>query len=454
MTSQGADPPVGPDDPTGVIAITADAPFPRRRRRWPGRKRSIIAAVVVLALAGASVGTWLATRQTTAAAALTVTDETVPVTTGTMQQTVATSGTIQPGEQADLDFAVSGDVTAVKVTAGDTVTKGEVLATVDSAALQAQVEAAQASLTAAQAKLTTDRSASASAGQIDSDEASVASDTTQLTSAETDFNDASLTSPIDGTVASVDLTVGQEVSGSGSASSGANGSAGGTSASGATAGGSSTGTSSATSSTAEIEVIDTHSFTVSTTVDDTEVGQVKTGDQAVITPGSSTTEVYGTVSSVGLIASDSSTVATFPVVIAVTGSPSGLFAGATATVSIITRQLDDVVEVPTAAISYTGGKATVTEVSHGRHVTTPIDTGVTSDGETQVTSGVTAGVDIVERVVKFNAPGGGAKSLFGGGGRTGGFTRGAGFGGGGFGGAGFGGAGGGTFGGAGGGAGG
>ena len=50
------------------------------------------------------------------------------------------------------------------------------------------------------------------------------------------------------------------------------------------------------------------------------MGEVKQGDQVVITPSGSTTNVYGTVSSVGLIASSSSTVATFPVSIAVTGS--------------------------------------------------------------------------------------------------------------------------------------
>ena len=109
-------------------------------------------------------------------------------------------------------------------------------------------------------------------------------------------------------------------------------------------------------------VISTGDYVVDTTVDDTEVGQVKTGDQAVITPTGSSTEVYGTVASVGLIATESSDVATFPVVIDVTGSPSGLYPGATADVDIIVQQLNDVVEVPTAALNYTGGQASVTVV--------------------------------------------------------------------------------------------
>jgi macrolide-specific efflux system membrane fusion protein len=424
------------------MTSTTESPdaVPSTRGRWrrPGRKGMVIAVFLVIVVAGAGVGVWLGTRQSSTAAALTVTTETVAVTTGTMQQTVASSGTIEPGQEADLDFAVSGQVNAVKVAAGDKVKKGEVLATVGKSALQAELASAQSSLTAAQAKLTSDQAASATASQIDSDDASVTSARAQVTAAQTDLTDASLTSTLNGTVAAVALTVGQDVSGSsstgssntGSSSTGSSGAGGATTS--RTAAATSAASTSSTSSAAQITVIDTSSYVVSATVDDTEVGQVKVGDQAVITPGSSTTAVYGTVSSVGIIASTSSDVASFPVDIAVTGSPSGLYAGATATVSIITEQLDDVVEVPTAAITYANGKATVTTVDGTRHTATAITTGVSSAGETQVTGGLAAGAKVVERVVKFNGTaGGGARSLFGG---TGGATRtggGAGFGGGG-----------------------
>ena len=62
-------------------------------------------------------------------------------------------------------------------------------------------------------------------------------------------------------------------------------------------------------------VVSTDSYIVNATVDDTQVGQVKVGDQAVITPSGSTSTVYGTVSSVGLVASSrlGSSVASFPV---------------------------------------------------------------------------------------------------------------------------------------------
>ncbi len=61
-------------------------------------------------------------------------------------------------------------------------------------------------------------------------------------------------------------------------------------------------------------------FTVSATVDDTEIAQIKQGLQAVVTPNGATTPVYGTVTSVGLIATSTSGVTSYPVTIAVTGA--------------------------------------------------------------------------------------------------------------------------------------
>jgi multidrug efflux pump subunit AcrA (membrane-fusion protein) len=412
---------------------------PRRSRR---KRNLIIGACAVVVVLGAILGVWLGTGSSTSTSPLVVSTQVVGVTTGTMQQTASASGTIEPASTADLNFGVSGKVTAVNVVTGQTVTAGQVLATVDPSALQVAVESAQASLTSAQDKLSTDQSDSATTSQIDSDKASVTTAQTNLTTAQTNLADANLTSTIAGTVASVSLAVGDEVTGSGTSSSsgasGAGASGSGSSASGgsATSGvpstAASTGSntsSTSSSSSAQITVISTGSYTVSTTVDDTQVGQVKVGDQAVITPENSTTAVYGTVTSVGLVASSSSTVATFPVTIAITGSPTGLYAGSTATVSIVTKEIFNAVQVPTAAISYSNGQATVTAVVNGSHVVKPVTTGQVSSGETQITSGVKTGDKVIERVVKFNpSAAGGGRSLFGGSsssGSTGGFPGGA-----------------------------
>jgi uncharacterized membrane protein YgcG len=134
-------------------------------------------------------------------------------------------------------------------------------------------------------------------------------------------------------------------------------------------------------------------------------------------------------------------VASFPVTITVTGTPNNLYAGESVSVSIITKQLNNVVEVPTAAISYSTGNPTVTEIVGGKKVTQPVTTGIAASGETQITTGLKAGDVIQEQEVSFNANAASrARSIFGGGGTgssgangTGGFTRGGGafFGGGG-----------------------
>jgi multidrug efflux pump subunit AcrA (membrane-fusion protein) len=377
------------------------------------RKRRIYLVIgIVVALAGAATGLTLWLTGSSPTTGLVITDQTVSVTTGTIQQTVAASGTIEPASQASLNFAVSGTVTAVNVKAGQTVTAGQVLATLGTTALQADEDAASAQLAAANDRLASDEASSATTTTIDSDHAAVTSAQSALSTAQTNLADASLTSTIAGTVASVSLAVGQQVS------AGSNGAGGG-------------GAGSGSGSTAQIVVIGTTSYIVNTTVDDTQIGQVADGDQVTLTPTGASTVDYGTVASIGLIASQTSNVATFPVVINVTGNPGGLYAGSTASVSIIVQQLSNVTEVPTAAISYNNGQAQVTQVMpDGSHVTRNVTVGAAETGETQIVSGVKSGDKVIERVVTFRGvPGGaGGGGIFGNGGGGGGrFPGGGGF---------------------------
>ena len=226
---------------TGEIPLEGDLP-PEVRSFWR-RRRGVIIAVVVVLLAGAGGLIYWLTSGSSTPTGLVVTTTTVPVTTGTIQQTVASSGTIEPASQASLNFAVSGTVTAVNVKAGQSVTAGQVLATVDTTALSEEVSAAQAQLAAANARLASDETANAATTQIDSDQAAVTSAESTLSNAQTALNDAALTSTIAGTVASVDLNVGQQVSGSGSGSGGSGSTGSGTGGAPAAAStGSSTGT--------------------------------------------------------------------------------------------------------------------------------------------------------------------------------------------------------------------
>src|SRR6516165_6459495 len=173
-----------PVDVTQELPLAKDeGVLAERPSRWRRHRVAIVlAAVIVLAGAG-GLAYWLSSGSSTPTG-LVVTTQVVPVTTGTIQQTVTSSGTIEPASQASLNFAVSGTVTAVDVKAGQTVAAGQTLATIDTTALTEQVDAAEAQLTAANDRLASDEASGASASQIDSDESSVTSAQSSLSTAQ------------------------------------------------------------------------------------------------------------------------------------------------------------------------------------------------------------------------------------------------------------------------------
>jgi len=411
--------------------------------RWSGKglltKRRNLTAVVAFVVVAGGTGIWFATRSSAAGPSITTTNKTESVATGTITQTVSSTGTIEPANQANLSFAVSGTVTGVNVTGGQTVTVGQTLATIDPTTLAASLALAQATVSSDESKLATDQAAGASASQVAADQASVVSSQAQLTSAQASLAEATLTSTIAGTVASVNLSVGQQVSGTGTSSStGSNAGSGTGSGTGASTGSTTRGatssaapsSSSSTSTTAQFVIISTGSYIVNATVDDTQVSQVVVGDQALITPTGATTAAYGTVASIGLLATSSSNVASFPVVINVTGSPNGLFGGATASVVITVKNLQNVVVVPTAAIHYSGNATTVNLVTNGSTASHPVTIGTASGGNTQIVSGLAVGDKVVVPIVTikgFNGAAGGTRTGTGfGGGGGGGFGGGGG----------------------------
>ena len=359
---------------------------------------------------------------------------------GTVQQTVAASGTIQAATTANLSFGAAGQVTVVKVAQGQQVQAGQQLATISSASLASQVAQAKATVASDQARLSTDQTAAASAAQIAADQAGVTVAQAQLADAQSALAGATLISPIAGTVTAVNLTVGQQLSASASSSgsgSAAGASSGGTgqSGSGSGSGSSSSGTSAAsssTSSTGQIQVISTGSYVVNASVGAGDVANIAKGNQVTITPTGSTTLAFGLVTSVGIVATSSSGSAAFPVVVSVTGSPTGLYAGSAANVSIIYRQLSDVLVVPTLAVTRNNGNTYVTLDKNGVKSQEQITVGLSSGGSTQVVSGLNNGDTVVETVPTARSRGTGGTGGFGGSGRSGGGA--GGFGGGGFGG--------------------
>jgi macrolide-specific efflux system membrane fusion protein len=375
-------------------------PRTRGARRWT--------AVLVLALValGAGGAAWAATRGTSDGS----TSILATASSGTIRQTVSATGTVAPKHEADLSFAVTGEVTSVSATVGEKVAKGAALARVDRSALRIDFDAAKAAVTAAKSQLADDEDSGAADATLQSDEANLRSMRANSADAKSALADATLRSTISGTVASVDLTVGDQVSGSSSGSSPSNSSA----------------DSSTASSSAQIVVISTNEFVVNASVGASDLASVKKGLQAEITPTGAAEAIFGTVSSVGMVAETSTSgSSTFPVVIDVTGEVSGVYAGSSADVSIVVKQLQNVLTVPTAAVSNSNGKTSVTVVKNGKQHVTAVTVGVVYGQQTQITKGLTAGQQVLVTTVRLRGTtnggtGGGIREFGGTGGGFGG----------------------------------
>ncbi|MCS5734697.1 efflux RND transporter periplasmic adaptor subunit [Herbiconiux daphne] len=377
-----------------------------RLRTW------IICGAAALVVVGGG-ATWaaLAFSSSSAQAQTAPTAMSVAASLQTLQKTVDATGTLAPTVQQDVDFAVAGTVTAVNVAAGSTVTAGDVLATVDTLTVQADLLEAQATLASAAAKLSSaqadDDGSDASATQIAADAASVAVAQAAADKAAAAVADTTLTAPVAGLVTAVNLEVGDTTTGSGSAS--------GSSASGSgSAGDSASGASGSDTSTAQFTIVSTDSWQVSVSVGETDVPQVAAGDQVELSTDDGTA-FFGTVSEVGLLPSTDSGAATYPVTVAVTGSPDGLHDGVSVTASIVYERRTDVLTVPSAAVTTDADGATSVTVvdADGNETVKSVTVGETVGTLTEITDGLAEG-DLVQ--VTVFTPGGGGSGTGGAGG--------------------------------------
>jgi len=371
----------------------------------------------------------------------------VTATEGTIGTTVSAQGTLAAADTADLSFAAAGTVTAVKVVAGQTVRKGQVLATIDTADLAAALADAQATRADAQAKLADDADGGASDAQLAADRSSVATADDQVADAQAGLAGASLVAPFAGKVASVDVTVGEQLTGSGSggtsttgSGSGSGRSAGTLGSSGQTGTGDRTGTTepasgSSGSTTPDVQIVTPSSFTVEIGVDASDIGKVKIGQSATVAvttaaggtgrggfggfggggfgppqqgqaqqqqqqaPATTGTSATGKVTAVAQIADASSGVASYPVTVTFSDTSGEFNAGANVQVDVAVDKAATAILIPSFAVTTADdGTSTITvRTDHGDETRT-VTTGRTQGASVQITKGLRAGEQVVLRI--------------------------------------------------------
>lgn len=156
--------------------------------------------------------------------------ETTTIEPVTLRETVKVTGTLVPARQAEVASQASGRVMAVLVRAGDTVSEGDVIAQIDRATLELQLNQQRATAEATRAQLESSQQqlerteqlgtqglASPSAlEQARSSTAALQANLTALEiaveSAELALSNATVKSPLDGVVASRSVEPGQTIS--------------------------------------------------------------------------------------------------------------------------------------------------------------------------------------------------------------------------------------------------
>jgi len=202
-----------------------------------------------------------------------------------------------------------------------------------------------------------------SAADLVADQAAVDADQAAVTAAQQNLAQATIVSPINGTVASIGLSVGQAVS--------------------------------AQSSTEDIIVVGTGGWEVATTVPVANIANVSVGDQAAIQADGISQSLDGKVVQIGVAATTSGTTTSYPVIVGFTGDPAGLGNGASATATISTAQATQVLTVPTSSVHSAGGFHYVTTLAEGKLTNTAVQIGAMGDDRTEIDSGLQAGQVVV-----------------------------------------------------------
>ena len=252
------------------------------------------------------------------------------------------------------------------------------------ASMRQQYSAATSSLTA--------MSTGATSQTVQMDNAQIQIDQINVGTLQRQLDNTTVTAPIAGIVAQINVKPGQSVS---------------------------------TGGTTNAFVIFTPgAYAVTGTVGDSQVNLVASGQTAQVTPAGSTQAVLGKITAVAPAATISSGVATFAVTAQLTDTSNAIRPGMSASVNIVLNQVVHVLTVPTSAVHTSGAGSTVQVLVNGVPKSIPVQTGASDPTRIEIVSGLQLNQTVVIAVITSSVPNStGGSVLGGGGGRGGGGVR-------------------------------
>lgn len=357
--------------------------------------------------------------------------QTAQVEKGSIVATVSESGSVVAGNQVDVPSTTTGVIEEVYVKDGDTVSAGDNLFKVKSTATPQQKASAytsylsaQNTLNSAQAKMNSLQSSLFVANRAFvtdrgiqnpiTDDPQYIIERANWLQAESDYNNqkgviaqaqaslnsaslalqatqnAIVTAPVGGTIANFTTNVGGYVSAGG----GSNASSQDT-ASTTTSGG-----------TPILVIGDFSQVSVTARASEVDIPKLKLGQKATITldafPGKT---FVGTVSQINKIGTTTSGVVTYNITVSFVSAPSDVLPGMTASMTIQIARADDAIIVPSSAIQNTNGQSTIRVLKNGQVTQASVETGLTSDTDTEIISGLSVGDTIVTSIVTTTGTG-------------------------------------------------
>jgi len=129
---------------------------------------------------------------------------------------------------------------------------------------------------------------------------------------------------------------------------------------------------------------------------ETDTAKLRVGQPATVTVDAlPTTELAAHIVAIDGTATSSNGVVTYTVTFALDRSEPGLRPGMTANVDVVVGEADNVLHVPTAAVTGSGANARVNVLLNGKQVAVPVVAGLQGDSSTAILSGLKAGQTVV-----------------------------------------------------------